>query len=145
MDPTFSPEELLYYRVTDLDVTGKVNVDEIRAPDTSVNRGRFSLSHQVLYSVIPAVPLQKVVQLQVQEIPDQLLTGDGRPINFKVEHDPLVESASSCENYSHSEIRAFENNARVKRPSEFVLKKYRMKLRDVMVLAPAAAPPPPGI
>ena len=133
IDRVFLPEELLYYRVKEFDVQGKVNVDEIKCPDTSVNRGKYSQPKHVLYASIPKFLQYKVASFRVTEIPDQLETGDRRTIIFRIEHDPTPKSDKNEENYAHSEIRAFENGERVKRASSVVEKKYRMRLRQVMV------------
>jgi hypothetical protein len=138
-DQVFDPEELLYYRVTAFDHQGKVNVDEIRCPDTSVNRGKCSRPEHVLCPSFPKFVGCKVAQFSVAEVPHQLSTGDARTISFKVEHDPICQPTSLEENYSHCEIRAFEANARAKRVSEAVNKQYRMKLRNVMKPAPLPA------
>jgi hypothetical protein len=138
LDPAFQSDELLYYRVEGFDVQGKVNVDEIRAPDTSVNRGKYSRPEHVLYASLPKYLNFKVAQFQVREIPKELHTGDGRAITFRVEHDPTIKTNEVDENYAHSEIRAFEGNERKKNISQSVLKQYRIKLRNVM--APAELP-----
>jgi hypothetical protein len=138
LDQVFRPEELLYYRVKEFDVQGKVNVDEIRCPDMSVNRGNYSRPEHVLYSRLPRFIAFKVAQFQVGEIPDQIRTGDNRIIAFRIEHDPTVLSSTLDENYAHSEIRAFDGAERKKSVSEVVLKQYRMRLRRVMV--PASIP-----
>ena len=132
----FTREEPLYYRVKEFDIQGKVNVDEIRCPDTSVNRGKYSQPKHVLYASLPKFLRHSVAQFQVGQIPPQLRTGDDRTIDFRIEHDPTTQSATTDENYAHSEVRAFDGGERKNRLSQFVAKHYRMKLRQVMVPAP---------
>jgi hypothetical protein len=145
IEPEFLPEELLYYRVKDFDVQGKVNVDEIHCPNMSVNRGKYSRPQHVLYARMPMFLHYKVAQFQVQEIPPDLTTGEGRTIDFRIEHDPTRKSDTTDENYAHSEIRAFDGVTRKKNiSSQVVLKEYRMRLRRVMVAAPVPAELNPG-
>src|SRR5215469_9455340 len=68
-DQVFTPDENLYYRVENFDIQGKVPVEQIRCPDTSVNRGKYSQPKHVLYAQIPKYLGHKVAVLKVREIP----------------------------------------------------------------------------
>jgi hypothetical protein len=132
-DQNFSPEELLYFRCTDFDIQGKVNVDEIRCPDTSVNRGSLSRPEYVLYARLPKYSEYKVAQFRVDEIPSHVLKDDGQRVDFQIAHDPTQKTGSQDDNYAHCEIRAFEGGLRRKNVASTAAKKYRMKLRNAMV------------
>jgi hypothetical protein len=138
-DQNFGPNELLYFRVKEFDPQGKVGIEYIQCPDTSVNRGTLSQPKHVLYARIPRYLQYKVAQFQVSDIPEQTVADDGKVFDFRIVHDPTLESEQTDENFAHSEIRCFQDNERKKRVAGTACKRYRMKLRTAMI--PVSIPP----
>jgi hypothetical protein len=147
VDPVFLPDELLYYRIVRLE-GNRVNPIDIPFTDDiaggkikcalSVNRGKYSQPHHVLYSKYPKHINDGVVKFSVRDIPEAIEHVEEHTIlNFRVEHDPLED------NYSHSQIRAFRDGVRVKPISEWFRKKLRTILSERMipVIPPAEGPP----
>jgi hypothetical protein len=134
IEPVFEPDELLFYRVQGFDPEGMVNVDDILFPNTSINRGRFSLPQHVLWSRYPKYTHWKVAQFRVQDIPEKVEQPNStRVFNFKAVHDPLIKTDLDAENYAHTEIQGFENGERKKNISNaLVAKDFRMRLRRMM-------------
>jgi hypothetical protein len=132
----FAPDEFLYYRVKDFDLQGKVSPEYIQCPDMSVNRGTCSQPIHVLYAKLPRYLHYKVAQFQVSDIPSQTTSDDGQVLDFRIVHDPTVQSEDTDENFSHSEIRGFRGGERrIKIPST-ARKQYQMRLRSAMIAAP---------
>jgi hypothetical protein len=133
IDPEFLPPELLYYR---MGVPGTVGSRpdgvDIRLPEDSVNRGKYSEPNDVLF---PNYFHLGVAQFPVSGIPaprsftDQL--GTTREFHLKVEHDPWED------NYSHSEVRAFREGTRVTHTSKIpvtVKAEFRQLIAEAMVI-----------
>lgn len=133
VDPEFLPSELLYYRIA---VTGPVGscpdgVD-IRLPEDSVNRGKYSEPTDVLF---PDYFHLGVAEFPVSKIPaprsftDQ--QGNSRGYELKVEHDPKED------NYAHSELRAFRERSRVTHTGKIpvtVKSEFRQLVAEAMVI-----------
>lgn len=138
VDPVFDPTELLYFRVKSVDERGKVSGIDIPCPDTSVNRGKYSQPEYVLYARLPLYLDYKVMQFLVRDIPTTVISGDGRPFEFRIVHDPLTVKPPEDldENYAHSEIRVFLKGTRGKNIPEKVRKVFRQTLSERMILVP---------
>jgi hypothetical protein len=136
-DQNFAPDELLYYRVPKFDDRGKVSVQDVApCPDTSVNRGKYSRPEHVLFARYPLYLRQQVAQFHVSDIPEYLLSGIGERIRFVIEHDPVRPPEEQYENYSHSEIRAFNGTVRAKKVSPKVQKEFRQIISELMKPVP---------
>jgi hypothetical protein len=139
IDDVFSPEEFLYYRVQDFNELGKVNVSEVRFPDTSVNRGKYSSPEHVLFAQWPRFVNSKVAQMQVKDIPANKRSGDGTQFDVKVVHNPVKPPEEEDENYAHSEICCFVGTQKRKNVPDLVRKFVRQKIADSMRPAPISA------
>lgn len=107
-DAGFLPEERLYFRIRkDYVFDGeKIDVTQIRSPDFSVNREKYSLPEDVLIDV--SAPDFHIACFQVSDIPLSLEpSGGGAFYEFRAEHDP--DDTLGKENYAHSEVRSFKN------------------------------------
>jgi hypothetical protein len=142
-DQIFDPNEYLYSRVKEFDIQGKVGIEHIQCPDTSVNRGKFSRPEHVLYARLPKYIHYRVVGFRVSEIPAQAVSDDEQVFDFRIAHDPTLPSENTDENYAHSEIRGFKGIERKKRIPATACKRYRMRLRQVMM--PIPIPPQPVV
>jgi hypothetical protein len=96
-DPNFDPQENLFLRFQN-QAGGRIEPTDVRCPDQSVNRGKYSKPEWVL---LPSFPEWGIGCIKVADVPTRLLKGDGTPVHFQVEHDPQED------NYAHSEIRAY--------------------------------------
>jgi hypothetical protein len=99
----FSPTEKLYIRFYALNERGKVNPSCIRCNGQSVNRSRYSKPEWVL---LPCYQKWGYGSFQVRDIPDDIISGNGVPIEFRVQHEP------EDKNYSHSVIYPYKLNVR---------------------------------
>lgn len=144
----FEPNESLYFRFNQEQFSeqNSLPVAAIRFPDFSVNRGEFSEPSDVL---IPHWLDWGVAEFKVQAIPSPLHPEDERDqreFHFIVKHDPISpqhryfnEPTQGFENYAHSEIRTFVDNAHLtKEPPPFIRKQFRMRLRNVTTIIPTA-------
>ncbi|MCY3022907.1 MAG: hypothetical protein NTW87_28345 [Planctomycetota bacterium] len=131
-DPQFDPEERLFMRFAHLS-GAHVDATEIRCPDQSVNRGKYSKQEWVL---LPSWRDWGIACFQVRSVPQHLLGGGTAQSYFMVEHVPLDD------NYSHSEIQAFADpvrQQRQKRTSPAVGLQFRTLLsQQTLVLQPPA-------
>ena len=130
-DPLFTPGECLYFRCLSdwVNPNGHVKPANVRFPDQSVNRQKYSKAGDVLIPddepKSPEWIFWGVARLTVGEIPGDILTSGGVMYAFSVEHDPRED------NYGHSELRVYKNGARErnsKKINEGVKKKYRTDL-----------------
>lgn len=136
VDPVFEPSELLYYRISVKGIVGsRPEGIDIRLPEDSVNRGKYSEAEDVLY---PNHFHLGIAQFLVSAIPPPRVftdqQGDTRTYELKVEHDPHAD------NYAHSEIRAFREGLRVQRSGKIpvVLKsEFRQLIAEAMVICRA--------
>jgi len=136
-DQLFDTTELLYFRVEKFDELGKVSPFDIRCPDTSVNRQKYSEPGHVLCAKFPKFVGHKVAQLQVCDIPSPIVhpePKDGREFQFKVVHVPVRPPVEPDENYAHCEIQAFHKQQRWGKPKMpgLIDKIFRQKLAEVM-------------
>jgi len=102
IDPLFESSEELYLRFRTV-LNDKPNVSEIRCPNQSVNRAKYSEAEWVL---LPSFLDFGYGAFKVKDVPEKIERPEGNPYRFKVEHDPIDE------NYSHCELRAYVNNIR---------------------------------
>lgn len=126
-DQVFEPTEELYYRV-EPHVDKATLASQIRCPNTSVNRGKYSKPVHVLYAQYPKFIEWKVYELRVEEIPPKLENGNKKIIEFRIVHDPLKASPGCDENYAHSEIHASSGGLRKKNLPSTVDKAFREML-----------------
>lgn len=131
-DQTFAPGELLFYRAEQLDSQGKIGSVDVRAPNTSFNRNKYSKPVHVLYARLPQFLSWSVLEIRVDQIPQELEHPDGRKFQFRTVHDPVGPPDEPEENYAHTEIRAFLEQNSVKRLPSTVDKKIRQMLADLL-------------
>ena len=127
-DQCFEPDDSLFYRVLRLDQTGHVRGTDIRFPNTSVNRSKYSRPEHLLWNW----PDQGVVGFLVREIPTPIRAGDGRMFDFKAVHDPVRPPEDKVENYAHCEIRPFHGSSPQRTAPDVVKKVFRQELSDRM-------------
>jgi len=143
VDPEFLPSELLYYRII---VGGPVGSRpdgvDIRLPEDSVNRGKYSEPGDVLF---PDYFHLGVAEFLVSRIPaPRSFTnqqGETKDYELKVEHDPQED------NYAHSEVRAFRERSRVTRSDKIpvtVRSEFRQLIAEAMVIRIAVPPARPS-
>jgi hypothetical protein len=136
-DQNFDLDELLFYRVPEVDDIGKIgSIDVIFCPNTSVNRGKYSKPVYSLYARMPKFLDWRVMEFRVGDIPDELEHPDKRRFQFRIAHDPVKPPEELDENYAHAEIRAWHKDERPKRLPGLVEKEYRQILADIMQLVP---------
>lgn len=118
-DQEFSLGERLFRRVTPrhpLDSEGFVLPPGVPLPDLSVNREKYSEPEDVLIGYPDAIGVAAAV---VGDIPAEI-----EGYEFRAVHDPEED------NYSHTEIRTFRNEKRVRRkPPSLVRKAFRLSFR----------------
>lgn len=144
-DQDFPQDELLYYRFKDHGYTRngaptlrQIIKEQLRFPDTSVNREKYSQPEDVLW---PEYFNWGVLAFPVRAVLVELMSGDGRTFRFVVQHDPLWN------NYSHSEIRIHESGSRMtKKPTKAVRREFRGRVSGeaCLVKRPHAWPSPGG-
>jgi hypothetical protein len=121
-------------RAPHVDGRGKIGSPDIRCPDTSVNREKYSQPVHVLYCQLPKFLDWRVLKIRVDQVPSELENpNDGSRFSFQIVHDPL---SSPEENYAHSEIRAFVGTERRKRLPPVIDKLFRQILADRLQLVP---------
>ena len=133
IDPEFLPPELLYYRIgVPGGVGSRPDGVDIRLPEDSVNRGKYSEPADVLY---PDCFHLGVAEFPVSGIPaprsftDQ--AGETREFRLRAEHDPYED------NYAHSEVRAFREGTRVKRTGKIpvtIKAEFRQLIAEAMTI-----------
>ena len=142
LDPHFDPAEFLYFRVEHLDERGQFTNLDVKCPDTSCNRSKYSRPEHVLYSRYPKFISWHVGAIQVRDTPEPLESGDKRRFDFRVEHVPVRPPEAEDENYSHSEIRAYVLGERQRKLPSKVGKEFRelmaRRIRPVQFEKPAA-------
>lgn len=119
-DPNFTPAECLFIRFQNMD-GGKVHISDLRYPDQSANREKYSQPEWILF------PLSNFGDwgygfIRVREVPSEIRLATGACNRCQVEHDPEEE------NYSHSEIRGYKNSTRVNNNTR--KKKIEAEFRD---------------
>ena len=125
VDPHFDADEALYIRFQHL--SGQyIEAADLRCPDQSVNRSRYSKAEWVL---LPIYAAWGIASLKVQDIPLQVMGGGCAQSFFKVEHDPQED------NYAHSEIRAFGDSTHLHRQSKT---SHTVKLQFRTILSQSA-------
>ena len=117
----------------EFDVQGKVNVDGIRCPDMSVNRGNYSGQNTFCTPVFLALLPSRSLNFRLGKFPTRYVRETIESLLFELSMIRQFYPVHLDETYAHSEIRAFDGAERKKSVSEVVLKQYRMRLRRVMV------------
>ena len=132
----FDPQERLFQRFDKLiEEGGHLYPAQVRFPDFSVNRERFSEPEDVL---LPIYLDWGIVAFKVEDIPGEKVTGAGTSketvYTFIIVHVPQLE------NYSHSEVRTRKNGVYnkkfrieskgVKRYFRYILSERLETLRD---------------
>ena len=131
-DQSFHPSENLYMRYKDCGYshppqpppsTAQIIHEHLRMPDQSVNRGKHSCPDDVLF---PCYFSWGILAFPVCDVPNNLLSGTGISIEFKVTHVPFRD------NYAHSEIRAFDGQSHKRRGSlsTSVRREFRRRIED---------------
>jgi hypothetical protein len=111
-DPHFHPEEFLFRRIPILlwDQPGEpLSVDAVKLPDISVGRSKYGHAEWARFDCVHGNHYEDwgVVAVQVQDIPGEQWKEGVFHFTFQACHAP------SEKDYSHSEIRAFENSEHV--------------------------------
>jgi hypothetical protein len=133
-DPIFLSTEALYYRVRSIqgDRVSPMDISFTPSNDKSgisVNRGKYSEPHHLLFHKYPKCLTYGVARFVVGDIPPELEHPEThQTLTFRVEHAPLED------NYSHSEIRGFEGTNRKRPLQEWFKKTIRQRLSDRMVV-----------
>ncbi|MFZ0052557.1 MAG: hypothetical protein WAK96_12350 [Desulfobaccales bacterium] len=96
-------EEGLYIRFQSVE-RNEVPISEIKFPDQSLNRARYSEAHWVL---IPIFHNWGYGIIKVRDVPREISLPSGKTNTCRIEHAPEEE------NYSHCEVRAYKNGMRV--------------------------------
>ena len=136
IDNIFPAEEDLYLRLNPIYFNKefanneRLTLAEVRFPDFSVNRGKYSKPENVLK---PIWFRYGIASFKVKDIPDPLKDVDTEDVfSFKVEHAPEKE------NRAHSEIRTYKNGLRKPgdklEPSKTLRTKFREQLRKKIKL-----------
>lgn len=110
---SFSPGEKLYHRINRA-MLGEVRpglpvgfIVQFRIPDMSANRTEpDGEPGDVLLVEFPKYKDCGIISFAVSDIPCRHCRDVGKPIHFRVEHDP------EDYNYYHSEIRAFHDDGK---------------------------------
>lgn len=128
MDPHFEPHEFLYYRISVKGPVGSrpAGVD-IRLPEDSVNRAKYSEPEDVLY---PNYFHLGVAQFKVGSLPEPRQAGD-LVFRLTVEHDPEED------NYAHSEVRSYRQGLRVTHSGKIpvlVKAEFRQLIAEAMAI-----------
>lgn len=140
-DPQFEDTEPLYLRFPppqgyiapeDRAAITKLTDPQVRFPDFSVNRGKYSKPSDVLR---PQDVGWGVAQFQVGDVPQAIYDSEARstPIvyTFRVEHVPLPE------NYAHSEVRTYADGSHLtdkRQVRKKIRKEFRERLRRKMAV-----------
>jgi hypothetical protein len=124
VDPDFAPAESLYLRYSVQHfLNGELTTNAIRFRQ-SVNRGKYSVAEDVLFSETGEYDGLGVLELSVSFIPDRIEPTNGPAYVFFMHHEPIEA------NYSHSEIWS-DNEVRTgtcREPSKTVKIEFRMRL-----------------
>jgi hypothetical protein len=130
-DQVFEPGELLYIRFADVDGDGRPAGADIRCPDLSVNREKYSNAEDVLAAEYPKFKDFGYGSFRVDQIPKVILDGLKVEIAQRVEHDPTQPPRTPDENYSHCEIRSYKDEIRkTPKVSDSVRKQFRIRLAE---------------
>lgn len=133
LDNTFEPDERLYVRLMNIDQeTNQLDFGDIRCPDQSVNRGKYSIPQDVLWCKSQYLNDSGYGFFSVKQVPTSLKDGTGQVVYFFVEHDPIKEDDKYLENYSHSEVRAYQNGERQKKVSRHIKIIFRQTIAELV-------------
>ena len=132
-DNNFTPAERLFLRlnpvgwVPEVASQQKIPLNEVRFPDFSVNREKYSRPEDVLR---PNWPDYGIASFRVMDVPESLVHEQtGHQFDFRVEHVPEPD------NYAHSEVRTYEGGQRARRePSKAVRLRFRAILQQRIIL-----------
>lgn len=102
-DQDFPLEEDLYIRFQRTE-GNEVPISEIKFPDQSLNRARYSEAQWIL---IPIYQNWGYGTIRVRDVPKEISIPSGKTNTCQIEHAPEEK------NYSHCEIRAYKNGMRV--------------------------------
>ena len=133
VDPVFEPTEVLYHRIAVGGAAGtRPDGFDIRLPEASVNRGKYSLPEDVLY---PNYFHLGVAEFPVSAIPAPLdfkdQQGSTKRYELTIQHDPQED------NYAHSELRAFRDGLRVVHSGKIpvvVKSEFKQIIAEAMVI-----------
>jgi len=135
LDAHFETTEVLYIRFLSVDsTTGRPSEADFRAPDLSVNRGKYSEPQDVLWGKWDFLSDWGYGSMTVSQVPGSLCDGAGLTTDFRVEHDPIAGTAEQRENYSHSEIRAYKHGERSKKLPGTVKLKFRRRIAEAIAV-----------
>lgn len=102
IDPVFTSNEALYCRIRQTDYVPGSSLN-VRSPDFSVNRSKYSEPEDVL---IPKWLDWGIVAFRVDAIPSSLTSAGGIEYRFEVLHAPDED------NYAHSEVHTLKGEQR---------------------------------
>jgi hypothetical protein len=105
IDNTFQPDELLFRRIhPEHYIDGELQVAAIELPDMSVNRGKYSRPEDA----IRAFQNWGIGEFKVKHVPPGISSFLGA-----ADYEIRIAHVPEPDNYSHSEIQAFENGTHV--------------------------------
>ena len=131
-DNDFSPDEQLYLRLKPESFKQggisfeSIPLDEVRLPDFSVNRSKYSHPEDV----VKPRPTYGIAEFKVKDIPGPLPELPEIPVfSFRVEHLPGED------NYSHSEVWTYKDGQHsTSKPPRMVRMRFRALLHEKMTL-----------
>jgi hypothetical protein len=140
LDNKFTSDERLFLRIHRISPnTEKPEFSDIRCPDLSVNRSKYSDPEDVLWSKFVYLVDWGIGSLTVGQATFGLPSGDGVVIDFKVEHDPVAASNEAPENFSHCEIRAYKLGQRRPKVSNALKSEFRQRIAEAVEVLQAPA------
>jgi len=129
----FDPQELLFHRFKKLNEEGDhLYPAQVRFPDFSVNRGRFSEPEDVL---LPIYLNWGIVSFNVEDIPDEKVIGEGN--SQETVYSFIIVHVPEQDNYAHSEVRTEKNgvyNQDRKIKNKEVKRYFRYKLSEKLII-----------
>jgi hypothetical protein len=139
VDPDFLGDELLYLRFMDEDSDGSPSGADIRCPDSSVNRGKYSQPEDVLVCQHPKFIKWGIASIRCDQVPSEVLDGSDPPKlnHLRIEHAPQGPpfTPDKEENWSHTEIRVYADGSRkYKIPSSLVKRKIRQRIAEKLIV-----------
>jgi hypothetical protein len=133
LDDKFSSDERLFLRFPHLSLrTGKPEFSDIRCPDLSVNRSKYSNPEDVLWAKFVFLVDWGIGSIPVGQATFSLLAVDAATVDFWVEHDPVAASSEFPENFSHCEVRAFKLGQRRPKVSNTLKIKFRQRIAEAI-------------
>jgi hypothetical protein len=134
-DNYFELDEKLYIFTSEyVDEGGRIEGVDLRPPDISTNRSKYSAPADVLFSGYPRYLGFGVAESLARDIPPTKVDGNGNEYEFVVEHDPTCVHPTLPDNYSHTEIRGYRGLTRQKQWPPKVRREFKQSLAEKFVV-----------